>query len=133
MKSFFLRIVSVVMALLVLASTTSWSVEKHYCMGHMIDMAWFGEADSCGMDMAMTGEIAEKSCCTDEVVVMDGQDNLKLSFEDLNLEHQFFLIAFIRSYIDLFEGLKEHIVPHKEYPPPILVKDLQVLSQVFLI
>ncbi len=52
---------------------------------------------------------------------------------DLDLEHQTFLVAFAQSYLDLFTPVEELPVPHEKYPPPILVKDVQVLDQVFLI
>ena len=39
----------------------------------------------------------------------------------------------VYSYINLFEGLEKNIVPFKNYSPPLIVTDIQVLDQVFLI
>ncbi|WP_411028866.1 HYC_CC_PP family protein [Spongiimicrobium sp. 3-5] len=135
MKGVFHKIASVAMALLLLASTTSWMVGKHYCMGHLVDIAFFTEADRCGMEADLTKDtlVEKMSCCDDEVIAIDGQDDLKLSFNDLSLDNSIFLAAFTFTFIDLFEGLAEHIVPHDTYPPPILVKNIQLLDQVFLI
>lgn len=126
------------MVVLLLLSTTSWKVEKHYCMGHLMDVAFFSDVDTCGMDMDMSDRSdsqmqQEDSCCSDEVIVIDGQDDLKLSFNNLSLDQRSFMVAFTYSYIDLFETLTEQVVPHKHYPPPILVKDIQLLDEVFLI
>lgn len=124
------------MVLLLLASTTSWKVEKHFCMGHLIDIAFFSSAQDCGMAMNMDSNRSnesENSCCSNEIIVIDGQDDLKLSINDLDLEQQLFLVAFTSSYIDLFIGLKEQVVPSEQYPPPLLVKDIYMLDQVFLI
>ncbi len=126
------------MALLVLLSTTSWKVEKHYCMGRLMDVAFFESAENCGMDMGFddadnADNISKMSCCDDEVILVEGQDNLKTSLEDFNLESQIFLTAFTNSYINLFEGITYIAIPHEKYPPPILVYDLQLLDQAFLI
>lgn len=138
MKNIIQKIFSFALALLLLASTTSWRVEKHFCMGHLVDIAFFTEARSCGMDMEMDDDAATefdelKSCCSQEVIVIDGQDKLKLSFNDINLEHQFFLVALTAHYLDLFPLRANRIVSDTNYPPPLLVKDIYILDQVFLI
>ena len=121
------------MALLLLVSTTSWKVEKHYCLGHLVDVALFGDAEDCGMEMSSSQDSTEMSCCSDEVIAVDGQDDLNRNFEDFSLEDQFLLAALTYTYIDLYVGLAEQVVPHRTYPPPILVRDIHVLDQVFLI
>ena len=124
------------MALLLLLSTVSWKVEKHYCMGRLMDVALFTDVDTCGMDMSMIYENMDEtisSCCDDEVVFVEGQDDLKISFNDLNVEQQSFLIAFTHSYLGSLQDVKELPVPHEKYPPPILFKNIQLLDEVFLI
>lgn len=116
------------MALLVLCSTTSFTLEKHYCGDALVDVAIFSEAKSCG-DMDI-----KKTCCDDELDVVEGQDELKLSsFEDLDLEQQQFLVSFAVTYLNTFESLFEETILHKAYSPPDLVYDIQVLDEVFLI
>lgn len=138
MKRTIHQVVSMAMALLLLLSTTSWKVEKHYCMGRLMDVALFLDVDDCGMEMPPMendGFVVEQgnSCCDDEVIFMAGQDNLNISFEDLDSEQQTFLIAFAYTFQRLFEFENTQFVPHEHYPPPQLVKDIQLLDQVFLI
>lgn len=66
------------MALLVLLSTVSWTVEKHLCMGRVMDVALFGHAEDCGMEtnLAAFGE-TDNHCCEDESFTLEGQDDLK--------------------------------------------------------
>jgi hypothetical protein len=119
-----------------LFSTFSFKVEKHYCGENLIDVAIFSKVDSCGMNMesVVASNLEKKHCCKDEVQVIKGQDKLKKSsFEDLQLDQQLFFNAFIYSYINLFEGLPELVIPHKNYSPPNLIADIQVLDQVFII
>lgn len=138
MKSFFHKIASFTMALIVLFSTFSFTVEQHYCGDILVDYSLFGKAESCGMDIQKNmhseqSDLSKKDCCNDEVLSIDGQDDLKLSFEQLSFEQLQFVTTIIYSYINLYEGLPENIVPFSDYPPPVLVKDIQILDQTFLI
>ncbi|MBC3757962.1 hypothetical protein H7U19_06075 [Hyunsoonleella sp. SJ7] len=126
------KLFSVALSFLVLFSTVSFTIEKHYCGDVLVDASVFAEAEKCGMEaMAMA---QKKSCCKDEVDIVEGQDELKITlFEDLEIEQQQFLVAFTQFYINLFESLPRQVIPHKDYSPPNLVHDIQVLDQVFLI
>lgn len=126
------KIFSAFLALLVVFSTVSFTVEKHFCGDVLVDVSVFSEVEKCGME-AME-KLQKKSCCKDEVDVVKGQDELKFSsFEDLNFEQQQFVLAFTFTSLNSFEGLSKQIIPHKDYSPPNLVTDIQVLDQVFLI
>ena len=136
LKEFFYKTFSVALACLVLFSTLSFTVEKHYCGENLIDIAIFSKADNCGMDKeALAANYKEeKSCCKNEVEVLKGQDQLKkASFEDLQFHQQLFLSTFVYSYLNLFEGLPEQVIPFKNYSPPILITDIHLVEQVFLI
>ena len=124
------------MALTVLVSTMSFTVEKHYCGETLVDTAIFTKAHGCGMvmDKIQPKQDKKNTCCTDEVELIKGQDKLKISsFEDLKLHQQLFFTSFVYSYLNLFEGLEQQIIPHKNYSPPNLVQDIHVLDQVFII
>ena len=136
MKEGLHKIIGITMAFLLLLSTTSWKVEKHYCMGRLIDVAMFSDVDSCGMDMSISSEDVsdvEYSCCDDEIVVFDGQDDLQFSLKVVDLEKISFYMPFVFSYstVNTIQNIEEVLV--EQYPPPQLVKDIQVLDQVFLI
>ncbi|SHG29502.1 hypothetical protein SAMN05444483_10852 [Salegentibacter echinorum] len=128
MKKAFQNSGSVLIALLVLFSTFSFAVDKHFCGSFLVDKAIFSAADTCGMEISTDGE-----CCTNEKVVVDGQDELKHQFDSLDLSQQQFLIGFTYSYIFIFEDFSKEIIPFKQYTPPHLVKDIQLVDQVFLI
>ena len=123
---------SALLAFLVLFSTVSFTIEKHYCGETLVDVSVFTEAEKCGMEAL---EIEQKKiCCKDEIKVVEGQDELKpASFDDLEFEKQQFLASFVYSYRNLFKTLEKEIIPHKNYSPPDLVTDIQVLNDTFLI
>ena len=96
------------MALIVLFSTFSFTMNSHYCGDYLVDSAWFVDADSCGMSVAKDQHSHEKSimkdgCCNDVTWTIDGQDDLKITFEDLTHEQQLFVVSFI--CIDVFMAL----------------------------
>lgn len=135
-KLFLHRSFSVLLALLVLVSTVSFTIEKHFCGDVLIDVSVFSEAKKCNMETFEIEQetITKKMCCKDDVKLIKGQDELKVStFDDLNFNQQLFISSFTFTFINLLEGLDTQIIPHKNYSPPNLVADIQVLDQVFLI
>lgn len=138
MKKCLQKFSSLLLALLVLVSTFSFTVEKHFCGDILVDQAVFSKVKDCGMSAlqmeAMQANMtAKKSCCSNTHLTVDGQDELKISFNSLSLDQQVFLAAYTVSYFQLFDSYSEEIVPFKYYSPPLLVTDIQLLDQVFLI
>ena len=138
MKEIILKISSVLMAFTVLFSTMSFSISEHYCGDKLVDSSLFSEADSCGMEMEKPlaigdCEIQKSNCCKDVVKLYIGQDNIKTNPLDLNSSEQILVASFIYSYINLFEGLEENIIPFKEYSPPFLITNIQVINETYLI
>ena len=124
------------MALMLLLSTVSWTVDKHLCMGRVMDIAFFTKAEACGMDAALAvldDDTLENHCCADETFVIQGQEDLKLSFNDYTIDQQVFLGAFITSHQSLLTGSIVSKAPKELYPPPLLIKDRLILHEVFLI
>ena len=127
------------MAFVVVFSTMSVTIHEHYCGGEMVDSSMFLKAESCGMDMAMDipaenfPEEVNSNCCEDVVKLVEGQTELKTQVTNLDFEHQLFVAAFIKSYINLFEGLDNQVIPFKDYSPPLIIKDIQLLDEVFII
>ncbi|MBT8260742.1 MAG: hypothetical protein HKO92_09295 [Flavobacteriaceae bacterium] len=118
-------------------STISITIEKHFCGNTLIDIALFTEADKCGMEIPYNQQDETsliKSCCKDVVDVIEGQDKLNFnSSKDFKLSNNTFAAIFTYSYLNLYEELPNQIIHHKNYRPPNLIFDRQVLDQVFLI
>lgn len=130
MKEAFRQISSFMLAMLVMFSTMSFTVEKHFCGDYLVDKAVFSEVKTCGMQM---DAMAEGHCCTNEKTSVEGQDELKISFDSFDFQQQIFLTTFTFSYFNLFEAEPQQVIPFREYTPPLLVYDIQLEDQVFLI
>ena len=130
------KIFSIALSFLVLFSTLSLTIEKHFCGDTLIDVAIFSEAEICGMqDMKMDQDgMVEKSCCKNEKEVIEGVNKLVTkSFDDFHDVQKLVLIAYSYSYINLFEELPNAVIPHRNYSPPKLIKDIHVLDETYLI
>ncbi|WP_299009157.1 hypothetical protein [uncultured Tenacibaculum sp.] len=139
MKKVFHKITSIAMALIVVLSTMSFTVNSHFCGDMLVDTSYFVKAESCGMDMQQEKKsdecsVIKKNCCQDVASVVEGQDTLKItSFDQLSFDQQVFIASFYYSYINLFEGIHDKVIPFKNYSPPLVVKDIHVLDEVYLI
>jgi hypothetical protein len=139
MKNVFRKVLSILMAFVVMFSTMSFSIDMHYCGNSLVDFSFFTEAKGCGMEEDQSVKncenpfISENSCCTDQQIIKEGEDDLKTAFNNLSFEQQTFVASFFYTYINLFDGLDENISPFKDYSPPFIERDVQVLHQTFLI
>ena len=125
------------MAFVVLFSTLSFTINMHYCGETLVETAVFQKAKGCGMEMNRPSTegcaITKKNCCDNKQLAIEGQDELQLSAEKIEFQHQVFLTSFVYAYVSLFEGFQEDIVPLNDYSPPLVERDIQVLYEVFLI
>ena len=135
MKSTAHKIVSPFLALLVLLSTVSWTVDKHLCMGRVMDTSFFIPAKDCGIEMAMKvlEKDVENHCCDDESFTLEGQGDLKLSWEQLSLETQLFVVSFLQSSFQVNLLPEKNTILEQIHPPPLIVEDLNLVYKVFLI
>lgn len=143
MKEIFKKISAILLAIVVLVTTMSYTVHEHYCGGELIASSLFSKATTCEMDKMAKMNMSDSNkscsmekmedCCKDIVTFIKGQSELKINVISLDFEKQIFLTALAYSYINLFEGLVNNIIPFKDYSPPLLIKDIQVLDEVFLI
>jgi len=132
----FHKIVSIVLAFLVLFSTVSFTIEKHFCGDVLIAVSLFAEVQKCTMESFEIEQatIKNKSCCKDTVDIIQGQNELIVNtVDDLELDKQFFITSFVYAYLKLLEGFPKNKIPYKNYSPPNLILDIQVLDQVFII
>lgn len=138
MKLKFFKISSIILALLVLISTFSLTIEKHFCGDFLVDIAYFGKTQGCDdeedEDCDKPSVIEKENCCKDETEQLKGQEELTSSSKKkITFKKQQFLLAFVLSYNNLFKNLQKQVVPHKSYSPPKLVYDIQLLQEVFII
>ena len=137
MKQVLHKIMSFAMALVVLLSTMSFTFNMHYCGDTLIETALFQKAKGCGMEMIQPAKegcvITKKSCCSDEQLVVDGQNELKLNLDQISFEQQFFITSFVYTYCTLFEGVENNTATFETYHPPLVRTQIFKLDETYLI
>lgn len=119
------------MVMVMLLSTMSFTVLQHYCGTELIEQSMFSHVDSCCGDKDSSQD--QDVCCNNELQIIEGQDELTSSISDLDLRQQVFLTSYFYSYAHLFDVLSKEVVPFRDYIPPLLVTDIHLVDQVFLI
>ena len=133
------KIISIVLTILILASSTGVTYAKHFCGDfEVISTITLGEKDlSCGMKMDVKGcdnETQEdRHCCENKYENIDTDDNYSLSLFDLQIN-----VPFIASFIPIFifkkfSDTSQELLFYANYKPPPIGKNLSVLYQVFTI
>ncbi|WP_295182686.1 hypothetical protein [uncultured Christiangramia sp.] len=123
------------LALLVLVTTNSFAIEKHFCGERLIDTSVFAELEKCpGCLDAKDNIPSESECCTDVVDVLEGQDITTVKkIDDLDVDQQVFLVAFGKAFFSLFQPESKSPENSLYYDPPTISFDLQSCYQVYLI
>jgi len=145
LKQFSHKVGSIILAFIVLFSSFSFTIHKHMCGDVLVTTSYFVEADSCEMAVnkcenecedensnAILENNEHEFCCNDLVESIQGNDNNQQARESLELSQVQFLVAYVASYKTLLN--EAQITPvFNEYSPPLVVKDIQVLHDTFLI
>lgn len=143
--------ISLIMALVILMSSTGLSIDLHYCQTNLKSYNFFGKAKSCHSQQAIhyshskqihkachkTNDTknTHKNCCENKKITVPSVDNLqKVSTVEFLDQQQHYVLAF-RNYYYIDEYLEpcNQIVPYLNYIPPLLDKDIPVFVQSFLI
>jgi hypothetical protein len=132
----FRSISAILLATLVLVSSTSFMVGFHICMGEVQNVSIFTKADECDMEKNLPPchRKMQEPCCDDETVVHEG-DDFKASVEKIHIS------APTPLYIEQSPVLIAEVIPsapssrtyYQNYDPPLRSCDLTVAHQSFLI
>jgi hypothetical protein len=127
---------SLLLAILVLVSSTSFTVGMHLCMGELQDITMSAKAEACEMERKLPPCHRDQPapCCEDETMIHEAEE-LKISGS------QFHTAAPIPFEVEQSLTVISEIIPsesstHTQYPdysPPLRSYDLTIAHRVFLI
>lgn len=133
-------ILTTLLALLVLVSSTSFSVNMHVCGGHVASVALVQKAAPCPMELmppchnSMHQEKKSNGCCEDKSVDFEGKDfSSKVEHISLELQNTSW-IAELHYVISIV--IPSSVKAHQSftlYKPPLLSQDISVLVHSFQI
>jgi hypothetical protein len=132
----FRTISAVILAILVLFSSTSFMIGMHFCMGEVQNIAFFTKADACEKERSLPPchRHIKVACCEDKTVVHKGDDfkaslvGFKLSAPaTIDIEQALILIS------EIIPSAPVSRVQYYDYDPPLRSCDRTIEHQVFLI
>lgn len=130
-------IFSSLLALLVLLSSISFTIDKHICMGRVQSVAILHDAAPCGMELfAQSGENLSmmEGCCKSEQTVIEGNEHQVKTLKPVAVEYQSEWVATLSHVIETFDLESASSYSSSPlYKPPLLDQDVPVLIQSFLI
>jgi hypothetical protein len=132
----FRTISALLLATLVVVSSTSFIVGFHICMGEVQNVSIFSKADDCEMEKNLPPchRKMQEPCCDDETFLHEG-DDFKASVEQIHIsapasvyiEQTAVLIA------EVIPSAPSARIPYHNYDPPLRSCDRTVAHQSFLI
>lgn len=134
----FHKALSLALAMVVLFSTFSFTVNKHYCGKSLIDTAVVFAAETCGMEIRKPVEnsgcsITKKGCCSEDQLLVDGQDQLKHELSELSSVPQLLVFTNIITHLISLEGFKRDTPDYRAHAPPSPERPIYKLYERYLI
>jgi hypothetical protein len=127
---------AIILALLVVFSSSSFIVGIHWCGGHVQDFAIFTKAEVCPMEKNFPPchKQVKNHCCEDQTVAHEGS-GFKASVNTISFEMPFVAEANVASVIisQIIPDSPSSVIRYPDYDPPTPTIDVTVDLQVFLI
>lgn len=126
---------SVALAVLVLISSSSFTVGMHYCMGEVQDIAFFTKAEACEKEQSLPPcHRPADSCCADETITHSGNDlQASGSVVQVFTPHVVDIASTPVLIAELIPSAHVAVTHYTDYDPPLRFHDLIVEHRVFLI
>ena len=124
------------LALLVLISSSSFTVGIHLCAGKVQDLALFSQAEKCAMEQKLPPchKHMAAPCCEDETIVHEG-DGFEGLFADITISAVPVLDCDVPPVVvaEVIPDTPFSKISFRSYDPPLRSFDLTVTHQVLLI
>ena len=137
------RFLAFMLALLVFVTSTGFSVDTHYCQGHMKTFNVFGKAKTCSdLEKATVcghqdentngGTVGKRPCCENRFrYFQPDQSRISQSTNSVSVKPvQVYMpvSVFVTSHFNIIDL---EAPAFSRYKPPPLLRDIPVLTQVF--
>lgn len=147
------RLIALIMAFLMFFTSVGFTMDMHYCGEELKSVSFLGKAKTCH-DISeekkapmkdcphhrkmMTEKKScseDKDCCSNKTVQLQSDQDQQIRTTDFitNKQLKQFLIAYVVVFlIDNFEFERE-VINLAYYKPPLILRDIPVLNQTFLL
>ncbi|MDO3694957.1 hypothetical protein QVZ41_08895 [Wenyingzhuangia sp. chi5] len=136
MKNSFHKYLAVVLALIVVFSTVSVTLTMHFCGEKISDITVLQNVKTCCTDTHESDgitQVSKKSCCSDVKITKDSQTEIQTQNTALSIHQKVFFTSFVTAYVLLFDNQTKQDFNFLDYSPPLVVKSIYKLDEVYLI
>ena len=145
------RVVALVLALLMFTTSVSFALDMHYCGGRLKSVGFFHQAKACTGEMDTSVKPAcrhtaktahcpapsfqKKKCCQNRTVHVESVQDLAVQGSNATISRplQQFVAAFVQVFFTLPVEPSRQSIPVEQYRPPLIPRDIPVLTQSFLL
>lgn len=146
------RIIASLLAFLMLLTSVGFAVDMHYCQGQLKSVSLFSKAKPCHEKtakapmkkcphhqkmMAQEGDSSFdiKDCCSNQTFHFQFDQDQEIPTADLMLskDSQQFIIAYLAVFLTNYFNIESDSPSFTQYKPPLILKDIPVLIQSFLL
>lgn len=137
------KIFAISLALILLVSNIGLTLATHFCGGQAVkNEIMLGhnhldcgvphmEAPACESKLSAHQHLKAHSCCENQYRILQVEDDFKSNLvQELNLD---FALTFVQSFVAFALSAKIQKPQYANYSPPLLLRDIPVLNQVFII
>ena len=144
------RFIALTLALLMFTTSVGFAVDMHYCQGQLKSVSFFGKAKNCHemssgdsmkncphhkkmMKQNSNSSIDKNDCCDNKTMhFQSDQDQVFQTLDFTNKQAQQFILAYVAVFFN--SRLIETDTPtFAKYKPPLVLRDIPVLVQSFLL
>lgn len=135
------------MALVMFATSVNLAIDMHYCQGQLKSVSFLGKAKNCHDIMAQSNcphhqkkiqlegcSNDEKDCCDNKTIhIQSDNDQINSGSKFIITQKlQHFVVAFVTTFLQETPSIR-NTQTYQFYKPPIVLKDILVHYQSFLI
>ncbi|MDP5101897.1 MAG: hypothetical protein NWQ09_11270 [Nonlabens sp.] len=125
------------MSAVLILSTMSFTVHKHFCGAFLANVSLIVPSAGCGMEQALTEDSCELSelpgCCNDKQELLQGQDTLKMDVLAVFQTAVYYAPGITNWFTKPIQTLKNAPAANLANAPPLIQRHLYILHDSFLI
>jgi hypothetical protein len=137
MKKFSLKIVSILMAFVVVFTTLSFTVDMHFCGDTLVETAVFQKVKGCGMELQKPSKedcvVKSNNCCNDKQLTIDGQQELQISFSAFSFEQLLYVTSILNTDKEFSQVIDKNVPLYKGYALQLVIRQLYKIAETYLI
>jgi hypothetical protein len=137
MRKFSLKIVSILMAFVVVFTTLSFTVDMHFCGDTLVETAVFQKVKGCGMELQKPSKedcvVKSNNCCNDKQLTIDGQQELQISFSAFSFEQLLYVTSILNTDKEFSQVIDKSVPLYKGYALQLVIRQLYKIAETYLI